>query len=239
MLFKIFSSSEKQQSLLKDYRNVSIVIPTLNEEKSIGLVIEGIKRNLPGAEIIVVDSGEDNTAEIASRLGATVIKQAKRGYGVAIRTGLSKANGSVLAFMDGDGTYDPEDLRRLVDLVESRLADVATGLRFSSKPTGMNITRYFGNIIINLLFSILFFKKIRDTQTGMKVFSRGAYMKMRFKEDGMPFSTEVLTEACKNRLRIIEANIRYYPRIGASKLNPFKDGVRILLFMIKSRLTLC
>ncbi|MEM2877320.1 MAG: glycosyltransferase family 2 protein, partial [Thermoproteota archaeon] len=95
------------------------------------------------------------------------------------------------------------------------------------------------NIIINLLFSILFFKKIRDTQTGMKVFSRGAYMKMRFKEDGMPFSTEVLTEACKNRLRIIEANIRYYPRIGASKLNPFKDGVRILLFMIKSRLTLC
>jgi len=220
---------------VKDYRSVSVIIPTLNEEASIGFVIESLKKNLPGAEIIVVDSSNDRTAEIASSLGATVIKQEKKGYGAAIREGLSRARGSILAFMDGDGTYDPRDLRRLVDFVESGCADIATGLRFSSKPAGMSVTRYLGNLIINLFFSLLFFRRIRDTQTGMKVFSREAYLKMRLRENGMPFSTEVLTEACRNRLRIRETNIKYYARMGVSKLNPFKDGVRILLFIIRSR----
>ncbi len=220
---------------MKDYRNVSVIIPTLNEEESIGNVIRGVKKNLPGAEIIVVDSGTDRTAEIASSLEATVVKQIRKGYGAAVRTGLNMARGSILAFMDGDGTYDPSDLKRLVDLVESGRADVATGLRFSSKPAGMSVTRYLGNLLINLLFSLLFLKRIRDTQTGMKVFSREAYLKMRLKEDGMPFSTEVLTEACRNCLRIVETNIKYCTRVGVSKLNPFKDGVRIFLFMIRNR----
>ncbi|MDW8034093.1 MAG: glycosyltransferase family 2 protein [Nitrososphaerota archaeon] len=223
---------------MKDYRNISVVIPTLNEEKSIAIVIDGIKKNLPGAEIIVVDSGEDRTAEIASSLGATVIKQVKKGYGAAIRAGLRKAGGSILAFIDGDGTYDPKDLRKLVDIVESGVTDIAIGLRFSSKPVGMSVIRYLGNIIINLIFSFLFLRRIKDTQTGMKVFSREAYLKMRLKEDGMPFSTEILTEACRNRLRIVEYNIRYYTRVGISKLNPFKDGIKILLFMIRNRLKL-
>jgi glycosyltransferase involved in cell wall biosynthesis len=220
---------------LKDYGNVSVIIPTLNEEESIGSVIKGLRKGLPGAEIIVVDSSDDKTAEIASSLGATVVKQSKKGYGAAIRTGLNVARGSTLAFMDGDGTYDPSDLKRLVELVESGHADVATGLRFSSKPAGMSVTRYLGNLLINLLFSLLFLKRVRDTQTGMKVFSREAYLKMRLKEDGMPFSTEVLTEACRNCLRIVEINIKYYTRVGVSKLNPFKDGVKILLFMIRNR----
>ncbi|MBO3839715.1 MAG: glycosyltransferase family 2 protein [Thermoproteota archaeon] len=221
--------------LLKDYRNVSVIIPTLNEEESIGSVIKGVRKNLPDAEIIVVDSSDDRTAEIASSLGAIVIKQSRKGYGAAIRAGLNMARGSILAFMDGDGTYDPSDLKRLVNLVESGCADVATGLRFSSKPIGMSTARYLGNLVINLLFSFLFLRRIRDTQTGMKVFSREAYLKMRLKEDGMPFSTEILTEACRNCLRIVETNIKYYTRIGVSKLNPFKDGIRIFLFMIRNR----
>lgn len=222
--------------LLKDYSNVSVIIPTLNEEESIGSVVKGIRKSLPKAEIIVVDSSDDRTAEIAFSLGAIVVKQSRKGYGAAIRTGLNMARGSILAFMDGDGTYDPCDLKRLVYLVENGCADVATGLRFSSKPAGMSITRYLGNLVINLLFSFLFLRRIRDTQTGMKVFSREAYLKMRLKEDGMPFSTEVLTEACRNCLRIMETSIRYHTRKGVSKLSPFKDGVRILLFMIRNRL---
>ncbi|MEM1557701.1 MAG: glycosyltransferase family 2 protein [Thermoproteota archaeon] len=220
---------------MKNYKEVSVIIPTLNEEKSIGFVIEGIRKNLPGAEIIVVDSGSDRTAEIASLLGVTVIKQERKGYGAAIREGLNIARGNILAFMDGDGTYDPSDLRRLVDLVNSGRADVATGLRFSSKPREMSVIRYIGNLIINLFFLLLFLKRIKDTQTGMKVFSREAYLKMRLKENGMPFSTEVLTEACRNNLKIMETRIKYYARTGFSKLNPFKDGIRILLFIIKSR----
>jgi glycosyltransferase involved in cell wall biosynthesis len=220
--------------LRKDYGNVSVIIPTLNEEKSIGIVLEDIRRNIPGAEVIVVDSSDDGTAEVAYSLGAVVIKQDKMGYGAAIRAGLKKAKGKILAFMDGDGTYDSRDLKRLVDLVESGYADVATGLRFSSKPVGMSIIRYLGNLMINLIFSILFLKRIKDTQTGLKVFSRKAYLKMRLRESGMPFSTEVLVEACRKRLRIVEVNISYHARIGFSKLNPFKDGIRIILFMFRN-----
>jgi len=228
---------KKKYSRLQDHGDVSIIIPTLNEEKSIGLVIEGIRRSLPGAEIVVVDSGDDRTAEIASSLGALVVKQEKRGYGAAIREGLEKARGRILAFMDGDGTYDPADLKRLVEIVKKGETDVATGLRFSSKPAGMSTFRYFGNFVVNTIFSILFLKRMGDTQTGMKVFSREAYLKMRLKEDGMPFSTEVLTEACRNGLRIVEVRIGYYTRIGFSKLSPLKDGLRILLFMIRRRIS--
>lgn len=217
--------------------DVSIIIPTLNEEKSIGMVLEGVRRSLPGVEIIVVDSSSDKTAEIASSLGALVVKQERKGYGAAIRKGLETARGRVLAFMDGDGTYDPTDLKRLVDVVKKGETDVATGLRFSSKPAGMSSARYIGNFIVNTVFSILFIRRIRDTQTGMKVFSRDAYLKMRLKEDGMPFSTEVLTEACRKGLRIVEVRIGYYSRIGFSKLNPLKDGLRILLFMIRKRIS--
>jgi len=221
---------------LRDHSDVTIVIPTLNEEKSIGLVIEGIGRSLPGAEVIVVDSGDDRTAEIASSLGALVVKQARKGYGAAIRKGLEMARGRILAFMDGDGTYDPADLKRLVSIVKKGETDIATGLRFSSKPVGMSTTRYLGNFILNTVFSTLFLKRIGDTQTGMKVFSRDAYLKMRLRENGMPFSTEVLTEACRKSLRIVEVGIGYYNRIGFSKLNLFKDGVKILLFMIRKRI---
>lgn len=223
---------------LKDYSNVSIVIPTLNEEESIGLVLKGIRRSFPGAEIIVVDSSNDRTAQIASSLGALVIKQHRKGYGVAIRKGLEIARGKILAFMDGDGTYDPVDLRKLVEVVSKGEADVAIGLRFGSKPVGMSILRYLGNSVMNIVFSILFLRRIRDTQTGMKVFSRDAYLRMRLREDGMPFSTEVLTEACKNGLKIVEVRIGYYSRIGFSKLNPLKDGLKILLFIIRKRICL-
>jgi len=221
---------------LEEQIEVSIVIPTLNEEQSIGLVLEGIRKQLPKAEVIVVDSSDDKTAEISSSFGAIVIKQDKRGYGAAIRAGLNRARGRILAFMDGDGTYDPSDLKRLIDIVGRGDADVATGLRFSSKPVGMSTARYIGNLIVNTVFSLLFLKRIRDTQTGMKVFSRGTYLKMRLKENGMPFSTEVLTEACRKSLRITEVRIGYHNRIGISKLNMFKDGVKILLFMIRERL---
>lgn len=215
---------------------VSLIIPTLNEEKSIGFVLEGIRKQLPKAEIIVVDSSDDGTAEIASSLGVLVIKQDKKGYGAAIRAGLDRARGRILAFMDGDGTYDPADLKKLIDIVSRGETDVATGLRFSSKPAGMSTGRYIGNSIVNTVFSLLFLKRIRDTQTGMKIFSRDAYLKMSLKENGMPFSTEILTEACRKCLRIIEVRIGYHNRIGVSKLNLFKDGVRILLFMIRERL---
>lgn len=221
---------------MEEQIEVSIVIPTLNEEQSIGLVLEGIRRQLPKAEIIVVDSSDDKTAEIASSFGAIVIKQDKKGYGAAIRAGLNRAKGRILAFMDGDGTYDPSDLKRLIDIVRRGDTDVATGLRFSSKPVGMSTARYIGNSIVNMVFSLLFLKKIRDTQTGMKVFSKDTYLKMSLKENGMPFSTEVLTEACRKSLRIAEVRIGYYSRIGASKLSIFKDGVRILLFMFRKRL---
>ncbi len=221
---------------MQDHSDVSIIIPTLNEEKSIGLVIERVRRSLPGAEIIIVDSSDDKTAEIASSLGVIVVKQERKGYGAAIRKGLEKAKGRVLAFMDGDGTYDPADLKRLVDIVRKGETDVATGLRFSSKPAGMSTARYVGNFMMNTLFSILFMKRIMDTQTGMKVFSREAYMKMRLRENGMPFSTEVLTEACRKGLKIVEVRIGYYNRIGVSKLNPLKDGLKILLFMIRGRI---
>lgn len=222
---------------MQPHPEVSVVIPTLNEERAVGRVVEGLKAALHGCEVLVVDSSDDRTAEEALRSGARVIRQPRPGYGRAIRTGFSQAQGRVLVFMDGDATYNPRDLPRVVKPLAAGLADVCIGTRFHSKPQGMPLHRYFGNVAVSLAFSILFLRRVRDTQTGLKAVTREALREMELKEDGMTLSTEVLTRACARGLRIWEEPIGYGERLGFSK-NPLENGFRILIFILRERLSI-
>jgi len=218
---------------IESLAKISIVVPTLNEEGAVGKVIEKIRRGVPNGEVIVVDSSDDNTFEEALRNGAVAIKEPRLGYGHAIRRGLSRASGDILLFIDGDDSYDPSDIRKVIEPILEGEADVSLGTRFHSKPEGMTTMRYLGNLAINSIFSTLFRKRVTDSQTGLKAMTRGAYEKLDLEENGMTFSTEVLLKSLERKLRVREVRVSYKTRVGSSKLSPTRDGARILFYICR------
>jgi len=218
---------------IKSPTKISIIVPTLNEEEAVGKVMEKIRKHVPNGEVIVVDSSDDNTFEEAMSNGAVAIREPRLGYGHAIRRGLSMASGDILLFIDGDDSYDPSDIPKVIGPILEGKADVSLGTRFHSKPEGMTAMRYVGNLAINSIFSTLFGKRVTDSQTGLKAMTRCAYEKLDLKEDGMTFSTEVLLKSLERKLRVREVQVGYKTRVGSSKLSPTRDGARILFYMFR------
>jgi len=216
---------------------ISIILPALNEEKAIHKVISEIPlHKLPPTEILVVDGcSQDNTINIAKECGAKVITEYKKGYGQAIYTGLKHAKGDIIVWMDSDYTYPSHQIPELVQPILDNKADIVLGSRIKGKihPGAMTILHRFGNLYLTMLFNIFFFKNLSDTQTGFRAFSKHALKLLKMSNNGMGFATQTLTQAVKKRLKIKEIEIVYRPRIGCSKLHSFKDGVRILIEIIK------
>ena len=218
---------------------VSVVMPSLNEEGTIGRCIEKVKKvfneNHIDGESIVADNSTDRTPEIAKSLGATVITPEKKGYGNAYRAGLSHAKGDFIVIADSDGTYDLSEMPKFLAPLIKGDADLVIGNRF-----GGNILknampwhhRYIGNPILTKILNRLFKIEISDAHCGMRAFTKEAYEKMNLKTGGMEFASEMIANAARKNLRIKEVPITYYPRISPSKLHSFGDGWRHLRFMM-------
>ncbi|TLZ99150.1 MAG: glycosyltransferase family 2 protein [Methanobacteriota archaeon] len=148
---------------------VSVVIPTMNEEASIGRVIDEVRKALGGRllEILVVDTdSRDRTREIATAKGARVISEPRRGYGRAYQTGFREARGTYLATLDADLTYPADRLPDFLAALESGRADFVSGERLSHLAGGaMSGMHRIGNAILNAAFHLLFRAPIRDSQS--------------------------------------------------------------------------
>jgi len=216
---------------------ISIIMPSLNEEKAIQKVISEIPIDkLPPTEVIVVDGcSEDNTRMVATRCGAKVIIEHKKGYGQAIYTGIKSAKGDIIVWMDSDYTYPSYQIPDLIRPILEGRADIVLGSRLKGRihPGAMKLLHRFGNIYLTMIYNVFFFKAISDTQSGLRAFSKRAMELLKLTNNGMGFATQTLTQAAKKRLRIKEIKIEYRPRIGSSKLNSFKDGARIFVEIIK------
>lgn len=218
---------------------VSIVMPCLNEEETIGACVEkaleGIARTgLPG-EVIVSDNGsEDRSIEIASALGARVIHAPKRGYGNAYLSGFAAARGEYIVMGDSDDTYDFREVGALIKPLQDG-AEYVMGSRFAGKilPGAMPwLHQYIGNPVLTWILNRMFGLRASDCHTGFRAFTRGAYGKMRLQTTGMEFASEMVINAAKAKLKVAEVPIVYYPRGGESKLRSFRDGWRHLRFML-------
>jgi glycosyltransferase involved in cell wall biosynthesis len=215
---------------------ISVVIPCYNEEQGIRHVLESI----PGYvdEVVVVDNAStDRTAEIARSLGARVVYQGVRGYGAAYKAGLPAATGDVIATLDGDGTYPPEAIEGLVDHLEDEKLDFISASRFPLKDgSAMDPMNKLGNWILTAATLLLFFRPIRDSQSGMWVFRRKILPLLRLHSDGMALSEEIKIEAIRNPgVRFGEKHIDYRPRIGDVKLRKWRDGFDNLWFLVRMR----
>jgi hypothetical protein len=140
--------------------------------------------------------------------------------------------------LDGDHSYPVDALSYLLEAFRHHEVDFLNASRFPVRDRqAMSLKHHFGNLMLSLAMSILYFRWVRDSQSGMWVFRRSILKDMQLESDGMAFSEEIKIEALKNpRVRFGEISIMYSSRVGEKKLNPWRDGLHNLLFLIKKRL---
>ncbi|MDD5584923.1 MAG: glycosyltransferase [Candidatus Omnitrophica bacterium] len=218
---------------------VSVVLPCLNEEASVGLCVNRIKEVFAKeeicGEIIVADNGSlDRSREVASSCGAKVVVEQRKGYGAAYLRGLSEAKGKYIIIGDSDNTYDFGDIPKFLEALRSGY-DFVMGSRFRGgiQKGAMSFShRYIGNPILSGLCRLFFHTSLSDIHCGMRAFTREAYLKMKLMTLGMEFATEMVVSALTTNLKTYEIPINYHPRAGESKLSPLTDAWRHIRFML-------
>ncbi len=219
---------------------ISIVLPCRNEEGSIAICIEKIKKAFESIEekdyeIIVSDSSKDKSAEIAKKFSKVrIIKHNLDGYGNACLKGIEYAKGNYIVIGDADNTYDFSEIPKFIEELDKGY-DLVVGSRFKGKieKGAMPFShRYIGTPILNFLLSFFFRKKFSDCNSGFRAIKKQALNKLSLKTTGMEFASEMLIKAIKNNLKIKEIPITYSKRTGNSKLKSFSDGWKHLRFML-------
>jgi glycosyltransferase involved in cell wall biosynthesis len=218
---------------------LSVVIPALNEERGIDAILDRVlaqrepllAAGVADLEVIVVDDGSrDGTAErVAARPGVRLIRHdVNLGYGAALKTGFSEAGGDLLAFLDADGTYPPEQFPELCREALESGTDIVIGSRMLGADSEMPAVRRIGNTIFASLLSIVGKRRIWDSASGMRVIKRSALASLYPLPDGLDFTPAMSTRALYEDLRMVEIPIPYRERVGRSKLNVAHDGLRFL-----------
>ncbi len=221
--------------MYKNHR-ISLVMPCYNEENG----LREIYRDLPACvdEVIVADNNStDRTAQVARELGAKVVHEPKQGYGAAYKAGLRGATGDIIVTMDGDGTYPRNFIPILLDVMIDEGFDFLTCDRTGHKDKPSNWLRLFGNDVLNFFIWILFWIRVRDSQSGMWVFRRDVLQHLHLTSDTMAFSEEIKLEAMRKKrlIRAKELPIYYKERHGVSKLRIWRDGFYNLFFLFRKR----
>jgi dolichol-phosphate hexosyltransferase len=217
-------------------QTITLIVPCLNEEQG----IEQVLRAMPDFvdEVIVVDNDStDRTSEVAASLGAKVIREEVRGYGRSYKRGFSQATGDLIITLDGDHSYPADALSYLIEAFLHLEVDFLNASRFPVRdPRAMSLKHRFGNLVLSMAMSLLFFRWVSDSQSGMWVFRRAILKHMKLESDGMAFSEEIKIEALRSpHIRFCEISILYSSRLGEKKLNPWRDGMRNLSFLFKKR----
>jgi glycosyltransferase involved in cell wall biosynthesis len=218
---------------------VSIVMPCLDEEQTIGKCVEDARAGLAAAgadgEVLVVDNGStDGSAAAAARAGARVIVEPVRGKGRACATGFKAAAGEYLILCDADGTYDLSQLRLVIDALRDG-SDMVVGNRFDggiSAGAMPWLHRYIGNPLISAFLRLASGSQVRDSLSGLRGFTRGALSEMGLEAGAFEIEAESVYKAGLLKLKVTEVPVAYHPRAVPSKLRSFEDGWAIASFVL-------
>jgi glycosyltransferase involved in cell wall biosynthesis len=217
---------------------VSVVIPCYNEAQSIAECVRSARevldeRGIPGEVIVADNDSEDGSGELARDAGATVVHEARRGYGSAYLAGFAAARGRYIVTADADQTYDFREIPHFVEELENG-ADMVVGNRMNNILPGAMpwMHRYIGNPILTGFLNLLYRSGIHDAHCGMRALRRDALATLRLRSTGMEFASEMVVRALKEDLKVSEFDIEYRPREGESKLSSFRDGWRHLKLLL-------
>jgi glycosyltransferase involved in cell wall biosynthesis len=218
---------------------VSFLIPAYDEARTIGEVLDRIASLELDAQVIVVDDGSaDDTAAIAEAKGATVIRQANRGKGAAIRAAIPHADGEISVIQDADMEYDPADVPELIEPILRGAADVVFGSRLSGgRPQRAYLFWHLlGNRFLSLLTNVLFNTTLSDMETGYKAFRTDVLRSLDLRENGFGIEPEITGRICRRKLRIYELPISYYGRTyDEGKKITWRDGFRAIYVLFRVR----
>jgi glycosyltransferase involved in cell wall biosynthesis len=209
------------------------VIPCLNEAESIAECVATARAVLDESdltgEVVVVDNGStDGSGDLAREAGARVIEEPRRGYGSAYLAGLSAARGDYIVMVDADLTYDFREIPRFVEKLDDG-ADLVVGNRMGGlQPGAMPWLSRVGNPLLSGFLNVLHRTNVRDVHCGMRALRRGVLPVLNLRTVGMEFASEMIIRATRERLDVREVPIELHPRVGESKLSPFRDGWRHL-----------
>lgn len=213
---------------------VLVLIPAYNEAGKIGTVIGRVKEQR--FRVLVSDDGsDDDTAAIAERLGANVLRAKKNeGKGASLRKGLEeflKTDLAAVILMDSDGQHDPDDLGRFLDVLRSGVADVVIGSRMET-PVGMSWIRRLTNRLMSGVLSVLSGQKVSDSQCGYRAMTRRAAQRISIRSDRFEVESEIILEASRHELKIVSIPITCCYGEEQSRIRPLRDTLRFLKFLV-------
>lgn len=199
---------------------VTILVPTLNEERTIGQFmdwcIEGVDKSGLPVEILIADSSSDKTAEIALRKGARVVKMPKRGLGRAYIDAIPFVRGKFIVMGDADCTYDFREIRPFYDAYAAG-AEFVMGSRFKGiiDPDAMpNLHRYFGTPLTTFILNFMFASRFSDIHCGMRGISTEALLRMKLRSHGWEYASEMVLKSVHMKLRTVEVPIHFHKDPG-------------------------
>jgi glycosyltransferase involved in cell wall biosynthesis len=216
---------------------VSVVIPCLDEAETIAECVIRARAVLDESglegEVIVVDNGStDGSGDLARAAGANVVEELRRGYGSAYLAGLSIARGDYIVMVDADLTYDFGEIPRLLDELENG-AQLVIGNRMRNiQPGAMPLLSRVGNPLLSGFLNVLHRTNVHDAHCGMRALRRDVVPVLNLRTVGMEFASEMVIRATRERLDVREVPISLHPRVGESKLSPFRDGWRHLRLIL-------
>ena len=197
---------------------VSLIIPALNEAGSLGRLLAEVPADLIYQVIVVNNGSTDRTAEVAQAGGAVVIHEPRRGYGFACAAGTAASEGEVLAFMDGDGSFAPGELRDLLAPLIQGKADLVLGSRMRENAVAMPHHQRFGNLLFVWLLRQRFGLTLTDLGP-FRAIRRELLLELNMRERTYGWPLEMIVKMARLHKPIVEVPVTYRPRFaGRSKV---------------------
>lgn len=224
---------------------VSIVIPAYNEESTIGFVVEDFRAHSAVDEVLVVDNRcADRTAEIAREKGARVVREETPGYGSACRRGLNDASGDILILAEADGSFRAHDLLKLLAYHDASAVVLGTRTTRQMVEQGANMGFMvrWANVTMAKILELLWYfphePRLTDVGCTYRLLSRAAWAHVRegCREPGPAFSPEMICEAYRHGLRVVEIPVHYYRRRGGESKHSATFGklAKLALKMLRT-----
>lgn len=211
--------------------DIVVLVPCYNEEATIASVVESFHGQLPEATIYVYDNNSnDGTIEVAQQSGAIVRTETQQGKGHVVRRMFSDIDASIYVLVDGDDTYDSASVRSMLETFLNERCDMLNGRRVTDIAAAYRFGHQFGNRVLTGIVNWIFGKRCDDILSGYRIFSRRFVKSFPALSTGFEIETELTVHALSLNMPIAEVNTPYKdrPEESVSKLNTYRDGIRIL-----------